>query len=156
MWVSQGYRLWFIPVQNTLDLRFVVNGGKVSLPKTPQYCYYMRMYADNKPFDAESLSVAAEILRMLADPTRIAIIVALDTHGKLAVGALATLLNKKPAGMSQHLAKLRMSRMVTTRHQGTSVLYSLTDEHAISLVTEAISQAEHALAHPPLPPHHHH
>jgi DNA-binding transcriptional ArsR family regulator len=45
--------------------------------------------------------------------------------------------------------------MVTTRQEGTSVLYRLTDEHAVALVVEAVKQAEHAVANGQLPPHHH-
>jgi len=52
----------------------------------------------------------------------------------------------------QHLAKLRMARMVSTRREGTTVYYRLTDEHASELVNDAAKQAEHMLG---LPPHHH-
>lgn len=45
--------------------------------------------------------------------------------------------------------------MVTTRQEGTSVLYRLTDEHAVALVVEAVKQAEHAVANGQIPPHHH-
>lgn len=114
------------------------------------------MYVDKQSFDEEILSAAVEVLRLISDPTRIKIILALHAHEELPVGSLAELVGKNPAGVSQHLAKLRMSRMVSTRHEGTSVFYRLTDEHAIALVLESLRQAEHALAHTPLPPQHHH
>ncbi|WP_414772519.1 helix-turn-helix domain-containing protein, partial [Escherichia coli] len=58
-----------------------------------------------------------------------------------------------PAAVSQHLAKLRLARMVTTRQDGTRVFYALADEHARQLVTDAIFQAEHSLGG--AAPHHH-
>ena len=99
--------------------------------------------------------MAAEVLRLLSDPTRIRIVLALRQANELPVNALAEIVGKKPSGVSQHLARLRMARMVTTRHEGTSVLYRLTDEHAVTLVAEAIKQAEHAIANGQIPPHHH-
>ncbi|WP_053386200.1 ArsR/SmtB family transcription factor [Leucobacter japonicus] len=104
---------------------------------------------------SEFVDLAAEVLGLLADPTRIRIILALRGADELPVNALAEAVGKKPSGVSQHLARLRMARMVTTRQEGTSVYYRLTDEHALALVTEAIKQAEHAVSNGQLPPHHH-
>ena len=47
-----------------------------------------------------------------------------------------------PAAVSQHLAKLRLARVVATRQEGTRVFYRLMDEHARQLVADAIFQAE--------------
>ena len=89
---------------------------------------------------------------MLADETRVRIILAL--HNKeLAVNNLADILDKTPASVSQHLAKLRLARIVSTRQVGTRVFYSLADEHANQLVSAAIFQAEHSLGGSPR--HHH-
>lgn len=103
----------------------------------------------------ELVDIASEVLRMLADPTRIRIVLALKAAEELSVNALAELVEKKPSGVSQHLSKLRLARIVTTRQQGTSVLYRLTDNHALTLITEALNQAEHAVAGGQSPPHHH-
>ncbi|WP_245802270.1 ArsR/SmtB family transcription factor [Corynebacterium pacaense] len=105
--------------------------------------------------DSEFVDLAAEVLGLLSDPTRIRIILALRRQVELPVKALAELVGKKPSGVSQHLARLRMARMVTTRQEGTSVLYRLADEHALTLVVEAIRQAEHAVSNGQIPPHHH-
>ncbi len=90
---------------------------------------------------------------MLADATRVRIVLALREHAEMSVNQLADLIDKSPAAVSQHLAKLRLARMVTTRQDGTRVFYRLTDEHAHQLVTDAIFQAEHALDGTPR--HHH-
>lgn len=100
------------------------------------------------------VELASEVLGLLSDPTRIRIVLALRRAEELPVNALAEMVGKKPSGVSQHLARLRLARMVTTRHEGTSVLYRLTDEHALALVVEAVKQAEHAVANGHMPPHH--
>lgn len=85
---------------------------------------------------------------MLADVTRVRIILALG-DGELAVGELAERVGKAQAAVSQHLAKLRLARMVASRQDGSRVYYRLVDEHAQSLVDNALAQAEHALdGHP--------
>jgi len=104
--------------------------------------------------DPEYVDLAAEVMSILSDTTRIKIVLALSEADELPVNALAEIVGKKPSGVSQHLSKLRMARMVTTRQEGTSVLYRLADEHALALVVEAIKQAEHAVANGQTPMHH--
>lgn len=88
---------------------------------------------------------------MLADGTRVRILWALLDR-ELSVNELAAEVGKPPASVSQHLAKLRMTRMVVTRRQGTSVLYRLDSDHIARLVTDAVHTAEHA--GPGVPGHH--
>ncbi|CAN5170537.1 hypothetical protein BH09ACT3_BH09ACT3_01130 [soil metagenome] len=89
---------------------------------------------------------------MLADATRVRIILALR-EGELSVNHLAELVDKTPAAVSQHLAKLRLGRIVATRQEGQRVFYRLENEHASRLVADAIFQAEHSLGGTPR--HHH-
>ena len=89
---------------------------------------------------------------MLADATRIRIILALR-DGEQSVNSLAELVAKSPAAVSQHLAKLRLGRFVSSRQEGTKVFYSLANEHARQLVSDAIFQSEHSLSSHPR--HHH-
>ncbi|MGV8851318.1 MAG: ArsR/SmtB family transcription factor [Rhodoglobus sp.] len=106
------------------------------------------MNADNSEYpDSEDASVelAVEVFSMLADATRVRIILALRAR-ELSVSSLATIVSKSPASVSQHLAKLRLARIVLTRQHGTKIFYRLANEHASQLVTEAIFQAEHLLS----------
>jgi DNA-binding transcriptional ArsR family regulator len=73
--------------------------------------------------------------------------------GELPVHQLAEMVHKSPAAVSQHLAKMRLGRIVTNRQEGTRVFYRLENEHAQRLVTDAIFQAEHSLGG--IPRHHH-
>lgn len=94
--------------------------------------------------DSEYVELAVEIFSMLADPTRVRLILALR-DGELPVNRLASVVGKSPAAVSQHLAKMRLARMVTSRHEGTQVFYRMANGHAQQLVSDAIFQAEHAL-----------
>jgi DNA-binding transcriptional ArsR family regulator len=102
--------------------------------------------------DSQYVELAVEVFTMLADATRIRLILALR-DGELSVGRLAELADKSPAAVSQHLAKLRLAHFVTTRQEGTRVFYRLENEHASQLVSDAIFQAEHSLGGTPR--HHH-
>ena len=102
--------------------------------------------------DSQYVELAVEVFAMLADATRVRIILALR-GGELSVNHLAELVDKSPAAVSQHLAKLRLARIVSTRHEGTRVFYRLENEHARQIVSDAILQAEHSLGGSPR--HHH-
>lgn len=105
------------------------------------------------PVETQFVELAVEVFAMLADVTRVKIILALG-DGELSVNTLANLVEKSPAAVSQHLAKLRLARIVSTRHEGTRVIYRLENEHAQQLVVDAIQQAEHSLGENPR--HHRH
>lgn len=120
-------------------------------------CNSLRINADmrcggTEP-DSQYVELAVEVFAMLADATRVRIIFALGGE-ELSVNELADIVDKTPAAVSQHLAKLRLARFVTSRQEGTRVFYRLANEHARQLVGDAIFQAEHSLSDDP--PHHHH
>lgn len=94
------------------------------------------------------VEVVAELFGLLADPTRVRIILALDVD-ELSVNHLADLVDRAPAAVSQHLAKLRLARLVTVRQEGNRAFYRLRDEHPRRLVIEALLQAEHAVSDEP-------
>lgn len=101
------------------------------------------------PGGTVELDAAVEVLRLLADPTRLAILHLLHDD-ELSVGAIAEQLHRPIAGVSQHLAKLRTGRLVTTRRDGVTVYYRHANEHVGALVRNVLQQAEHlAYDHPP-------
>ncbi|MDO9377475.1 MAG: metalloregulator ArsR/SmtB family transcription factor [Nocardioidaceae bacterium] len=112
------------------------------------------MFAGNQPpapLPDDQVDLAVEIFRMLSDATRVQVLWALVDR-ELAVNDLAVHLGRTPTSVSQHLAKLRMARLVQTRREGTRVFYRLENEHVAQLVTDAVHHAEHA--GPGTPPHH--
>ena len=88
---------------------------------------------------------------MLADATRVQVLWALVSR-EMSVNDLATHVGKPAPSVSQHLAKLRMARLVRTRREGTTIFYSLDNDHIGQLVTDAVFNAEHA--GPGVPGHH--
>ena len=97
------------------------------------------------------LDEAVDILRLLADRTRLEILVLLG-DGERAVGAIAAAVGRPVPGVSQHLAKLRGGHLVTARREGTTVYYALSSEHVEALVTNVIQHSEHVVY--AVPPHH--
>ncbi|WP_427893428.1 ArsR/SmtB family transcription factor [Kribbella sp. GL6] len=93
--------------------------------------------------DDEHVALAVEVFRMLSDATRVRLLWAL-LDGERPVNELADAVGKSPAGVSQHLAKLRMARLVRTRKQGNQVFYRIENSHASQLVEDAIYHAEHS------------
>ena len=91
----------------------------------------------------EQVDLAVEVFRMLSDATRVQLIWALR-EGEMPVNDLAEAVGKPASGVSQHLAKLRMARLVSTRRQANQVFYRVESEHVAQLVEDAIYQAEHA------------
>ena len=85
---------------------------------------------------------AAASLRLLADPTRMKILWAL-AQGESNVGCLADLAGVSPTGVSQHLAKLRLAGLVTTRREGTFVYYAVADPRVARLLADAVDPAAH-------------
>jgi ArsR family transcriptional regulator, zinc-responsive transcriptional repressor len=116
--------------------------------------YYLSMNADSGlpgVLAEDQANLIAEVFRMLADPTRIRVLFAL-TGGESSVNELAERVGKPAPSVSQHLAKLRMARLVRTRRAGTTIYYSLENEHVRQLVVDAVFNAEHA--GPDVPSHH--
>ncbi|WP_326546244.1 metalloregulator ArsR/SmtB family transcription factor [Mycolicibacterium sp. ND9-15] len=99
----------------------------------------------------DQVDLVVEVFRMLADTTRVQILWALVDR-EMSVNDLAEHVGKPAASVSQHLAKLRMARLVRTRREGTTVFYSLDNDHIGQLVTDAVFNAEHA--GPGVPGHH--
>jgi ArsR family transcriptional regulator, zinc-responsive transcriptional repressor len=101
--------------------------------------------------DDDQARLVVEVFRMLADPTRVRLLWTL-IDGELSVNELADRIDKPAPSVSQHLAKLRMARLVRTRRAGTTIFYSLENEHVQRLVVDAVCNAEHA--GPGVPAHH--
>jgi ArsR family transcriptional regulator len=99
----------------------------------------------------DQVDLVVEVFRMLADATRVQILWALTSRA-MSVNELAAHVCKPAPSVSQHLAKLRMARLVQTRREGTSVIYSVDNDHVTQLVTDAVYNAEHA--GPGVPGHH--
>ena len=90
--------------------------------------------AERSRIDDDQVGLIVEVFRMLADATRVQVLWALVDR-ELSVNELAEFVGKPAPSVSQHLAKLRMARLVRTRRAGTTIYYSLENEHVRQLVT---------------------
>ncbi len=106
---------------------------------------------DQPPQDQVDLVV--EVFRLLSDPTRVRLLWAMR-GGECSVNVLAAAVDKRPTGVSQHLAKLRMGRLVSTRRGGQQVFYRVENSHVAQLVEDAIYHVDHN--GPGIPEHHRH
>jgi DNA-binding transcriptional ArsR family regulator len=104
------------------------------------------MHASTQAADAgdDVLVLAVEVLRVLADPTRLRLALLLLDEER-SVSDLAATLERPVPAVSQHLAKLRMARLVTTRREGNLVRYRVENGHVRQLVLDTIGHVEHLL-----------
>jgi DNA-binding transcriptional ArsR family regulator len=94
---------------------------------------------------SDQVDLAVEILRMIAEPTRVRLLWALLDR-EMSVNELANEVGKPAPGVSQHLAKLRSARVVRTRQRANQVFYRIDNSHVRQLIEDAISHAEHFTA----------
>jgi DNA-binding transcriptional ArsR family regulator len=99
---------------------------------------------DREPTEAE-FDAAANVLKLLADATRLRILWAL-LHGEHSVNDLAEHVDARPAAVSQHLSKLRLAGLVRTRRDGNRIYYAAENEHIERIAAEALMQADHQVA----------
>ncbi len=73
---------------------------------------------------------AATIGRALADPKRLCVLESLAV-GELSVSELSSRVGCQVPNMSQHLAVLRSAGLVTSRRDGNTIYYRLTDSRVL-------------------------
>ena len=78
------------------------------------------------PIPVEFLDRMAEKFRMLADPTRLAILRTL-MEGEKSVGRVVDETGRNQANVSKHLKMLAGSGMVSRRKEGLQVFYAIAD-----------------------------
>lgn len=91
--------------------------------------------------DPDQVDRAAELFRMLSDPTRVKVMWAL-LQGESSVACLAELADVTPTVVSQHLAKLRLAGLVKGRREGTFVYYSPADDELLKVLSPALFGAD--------------
>ncbi|HHE46988.1 MAG TPA: ArsR family transcriptional regulator [Bacteroidetes bacterium] len=86
----------------------------------------------------------AEIFKVLCDPTRLKIVLALQ-ECELCVADISEFTDLPQSSVSHHLKTLRQSRLVDYRRQGKMVFYSLADNHVTALVAVARDHAKETI-----------
>jgi len=88
----------------------------------------------------EILDAAGELLRALAAPVRIAIVLQLR-ESQRCVHELVDALNVPQPLVSQHLKILKAAGVVAGERSGREVLYRLADHHLAHIVVDAVAHA---------------
>lgn len=111
----------------------------------------MRAHNDMAPvndscrrLDGEQFSAAAEVLALLADPTRLQLL-RLLAGAELDVTHLSGEVAASRSSVSQHLGRLRLAGLVTARRDGRHMYYRITSDHLSGLVEEALLFADHEI-----------
>jgi DNA-binding transcriptional ArsR family regulator len=92
----------------------------------------------------QQVGLAVDMFKLLADNTRLRIIWAL-LHGEHSVNELADHVGANPAGVSQHLAKLRLARLVSVRREGNHAFYAAESPHVRDLAEQALFHTDHVV-----------
>jgi len=96
------------------------------------------------PPPRHALEAAGELLRALAAPVRIAIVLQLS-ESQRCVHDLVDVLGVPQPLVSQHLKILKAAGVVTGERSGREVLYRLADHHLAHIVVDAVAHASEDL-----------
>ncbi|WP_155939227.1 MULTISPECIES: metalloregulator ArsR/SmtB family transcription factor [unclassified Mycobacteroides] len=92
----------------------------------------------------EILEQSGELLRALAAPVRIAIVLQLR-ESQRCVHELVDAVGVAQPLISQHLRVLKSAGVVSGERQGREVMYRLVDDHLSHIVVDAVAHAEEQL-----------
>jgi ArsR family transcriptional regulator, zinc-responsive transcriptional repressor len=93
------------------------------------------------PPPSETLAAAGELLRALAAPVRIAVVLQLRSSPRC-VHELVDALGVSQPLISQHLRVLKAAGVVRGERRGREVVYRLVDDHLAHIVVDAVEHAE--------------
>lgn len=77
---------------------------------------------------------AAEVLKSIANPNRLMILCSL-AESEMTVGAINDRVPLSQSALSQHLARLRAENIVTSRKEGQTVHYRISDPRIVELMS---------------------
>jgi DNA-binding transcriptional ArsR family regulator len=89
----------------------------------------------------QTYEAAGELLRVLAAPARLAIVIQLAAQ-PCHVHELVERLEMSQPLVSQHLRVLRDARLVGVQRHGREAVYSLIDHHVAHIVADAVNHAK--------------
>lgn len=86
--------------------------------------------------DSQDIRELSDTFKVLSDPTRLKIVLALANE-EMCVCDLAALVDISVSAISHQLRLLRTMRLVSFRREGKMVYYQLDDDHVENLIREA-------------------
>ena len=78
---------------------------------------------------------AAQLLKLLANETRLLILCRLVAEREMSAGAIVAVAGLGQSAVSQHLAKLRDDNLVATRRDGQTIHYRIADRNVARIIS---------------------
>lgn len=80
----------------------------------------------------------SKVFKIISDPTRLSILFLLQ-YNELSVKSIAAALEKEQSAISHQLQTLKKSRLVKSKRDGKSMLYSLDDSHVFGVLEQVLN-----------------
>lgn len=77
---------------------------------------------------------AAQMLKLLANETRLLILCRLVSEREMSAGAIVSAISLGQSAVSQHLAKLRDDNLVATRRDAQTIYYRIADKNVARII----------------------
>lgn len=109
--------------------------------KGAECCEFYQVHMDvvravqRKMPEEDDLYDLAELFKVFGDSTRIRILYVL-LEAEMCVCDIAQLLNMTQSAISHQLRILKQSKLVKSRREGKSIIYSLADSHVNSIISQ--------------------
>lgn len=92
----------------------------------------------SSPLDKETIQEISKVFKVISVPTRLSILFLLQ-HDELSVKSIARSLNMEQSAISHQLKTLKDSRLVKSKREGKSMIYSLDDLHVFSVLEQVLT-----------------
>ncbi len=96
----------------------------------------------DKMISDEEISNLSNLFKVLGDPTRAKIVMALDNR-EVCVCDLSVALNMTKSAVSHQLAVLKTNSIVKSRREGKHIYYSFDDDHITAIIEIADEHIKH-------------
>ena len=94
----------------------------------------------NSPVKKETMEAIAELFKGFADPTRVHILSMLAEQ-ELCVTDICEGVGVSQSAVSHQLALMKQMHLVTSRREGKNILYSLADDHILTILKMGMEHA---------------
>ena len=86
-----------------------------------------------KMFNEKLIIDICDLLKVISEPARLRIILAFN-EGELCVNHIVEAVNGNQSAVSHQLRILKDNKVIKSRRQGQSIVYSLIDEHIMQII----------------------
>ncbi|WP_294580630.1 helix-turn-helix transcriptional regulator [uncultured Thomasclavelia sp.] len=102
----------------------------------PQDVELVNKVKDNMPAFDEIMELS-DFFKVMGDSTRLQILMSLQ-QSEMCVSDLANVINMTKSAVSHQLKTLRVSKLIKSRKEGKTVIYSLDDSHIHEILAKSI------------------